>query len=863
MVKEIDNVDSISKKIKNAVDIILIILLAFLSIKKGGFYKNDNLEFNLIVTFIGTIYIIFFYIINILQKYIKKKYKVNSENVKNEKSLKIKFDIIEVLLLLLSLTYLLPIILNNYSNLADSIFEMIRYFNIYLIYVIVKKSENKKLHINALLVIIFMQCLLGIDGLANRYLLPILNKLNSGYLTSDNLTRMSGTIQYANVFSMLCILADVYVIDKLKNKSKLCLKNVVEYLGIFVFTSSIILAKSRVVLAILICYLIYIFISKKTKNKLYIFVNVLLSIIYTTIFMKLLLLNVNSAYLLTFIFYVLVIILYFFNNKIFMLLTKVKELVCKKIKNKRIIHITIIFFVCIYVVLAFCIKVPIKLDSNVNQNYVLRNIYNLDEEVLNEVSIKIKKDDADTRYKIEIFEVNDNFESNLVEKYNYYSTITDAFKFEYFPKEDIQNLMIKITCEKNSIQVLEILVNNQSNYIDYLLLPTDVVYRIEESLNGDSSLNDRLCFAKDSISLITLNIKNFFVGLGGEGFKNTYELVKSSNYHSTEVHNVYLQIFVESGVIGFCIFIALVIIALKKTKFDVIKLLLVIFCITSVFDLNFSYMLSMAIFALLLALLEEKELEKEEKSKDENKSKIKSKNKNKEKCLEIFEFFKVFGVGICGTTLVVILAKANIAYYMNVPKLDKTNTSFEQILDSVQKYEKRVTLDPYEVTYRYSLHLEYVKYLDILKSYLEEENNKINETNETSALSQSGKNIEFIVTEYKHVVQNMECNLLKMQKYDKVDVEVLTKVTDNIIEYFEIFVDEKYTFDKEAGYSYYLDIILQNIENLSNFEYDNEAKEASKSLYEYCYNKLIQLNLVNDSAVIEKYIDILNKKMVQ
>lgn len=853
MIEEKNNINIISKKIKKIVDFILIILLILLSIKKGGFYKTDSLEFNLIITFIGTVYIIYFYIINVLKKYIRKrKDKVDNENNKSykiQKNKKGKFDVIEILLLLLCFSYLLPIVFNNYSNLSDSIFEMIRYFNIYLIYVIVKKSDNKQLYINIFIFIAFVQCLLGIDGLANRYLLPLLNKINSGYLTSDNLARMSSTIQYANVFSLICILANIYVIDKLKNKSKITFQNLIEFFFIFVFTSSIILSESRIILAILIYYLTYILVSGNSSNKFFIGLSILLSIIYTTILMKLLLLNTNFTYLFTFSIYMFAIIIYVLFYENYDLMYKAKSYICQKVPNKKVIYIVIFFFTIIYMFLAISIKVPIKLNSNVNQNYVLRNIYNLDNVSENEISIKIEKNDEDSRYRIDIYEVNNNFESTLVQTYNYYDTITDTFKINYLPKEDFENLMVKITCQKNSIQILEILVNNKNNYIDYLFLPSDVVYRIRDTLSGDLSFKGRVYFIKDSISLINLNIKNFFFGLGGEGFKNTYETIKSSNYFSTEVHNVYLQIFVESGVIGFVIFVFLVTFIIKNYKLNNIKMLLYIFLVTSFFDLNFSYMFTMVIFTILLALLNEK---------DELKSEmIKNKIIKNEKNFNIFEFIKVAIVGLYGIGLVIVLTKSNVAYYMRLPKLNENNMSFEEISNSISKHEKRVYLDTYDTSYRYSLHLEYKKYLKLVELYIK----NMKEKNSSFYTKENGIDTELLQVEYKNIVGKMEENLLQMQKNDKYNSKVLIEVTNSFIEYIELIVDEKYTLDKEAGYNYYLNIIIENIEHINNLKYNNEAYEMANTLYEYCYNKLNMMVLSKDSKVINEYISILNEKL--
>ncbi|MBQ9013186.1 MAG: hypothetical protein IJ094_06435 [Bacilli bacterium] len=94
------------------IDYILVILLLILSLSKGGFYKSDILIFSVGLSIIGFIRIAVDFFIAIK----KQNY---------------KFDIIEILLLLLSVTYVLPIVFKNYADLNSSIFESIRYFNLF------------------------------------------------------------------------------------------------------------------------------------------------------------------------------------------------------------------------------------------------------------------------------------------------------------------------------------------------------------------------------------------------------------------------------------------------------------------------------------------------------------------------------------------------------------------------------------------------------------------------------------------------------------------------------------------------------------------------------------------------------------
>ena len=147
-------------------DYIVCCMLFILSIKKGGFYKSDTIFFNLVINIIA--------IISIIISYIKNK----------ECSIKNK---VGTLILFFSISYILPILLKNYSSLNDSIFEMIRYFNIYLIYSIVKNSNNKKIYVKSIICIAVFLVILGIDQIAKGYATNLLNSFNSGYFAFNDL----------------------------------------------------------------------------------------------------------------------------------------------------------------------------------------------------------------------------------------------------------------------------------------------------------------------------------------------------------------------------------------------------------------------------------------------------------------------------------------------------------------------------------------------------------------------------------------------------------------------------------------------------------------------------------------------------
>lgn len=707
--------------IRKIIDILVIIMLFIVSIKKGGFYKEDSIFFNLVITTIGLGYVIYSCYINYVKKAEKERCKT---------------DIVQVFLLLLSFSYALPITFKNYSSMNDSIHEMIRYFDVFLIYTLVKSSPHKKIYMIGIYIIIFVQCLIGIDGIANRYLEPLLKHINSGYLTSLDVTRMSGTIQYANVFALMCAICGLLVFNRIlkfvfNNESKkekiiLLIKFIAYNLFFIVYSSSIILSGSRYVIIMYICALILMLFTIKSNTKLLFLIQSVIIAVYTACINQAIATNLNSIYVYTIISYLVTVIIF---TIIYFILNNKKILETLGKKNFIVGTITIVLLL-LFILVGFRLKSKINISSFANENSISRNIYNLKLDEENKLSIKIKENEPLSRYKIEIFERNKNYETTLIQTYHYYSTISGKFEFNYTPEEDFKNLTVKVSVESGSIKVTEFKINRH-NLLNYMLLPSNIIYRLIDSLAGTTSGNDRILYAKDALKIITSSPKNFIFGVGGEGFNNMYESLKKEDYSSTEVHNIYLQMFVESGLIGISIFVASLVLLFKNTKNSVYRLSLILFLIHGFFDLDFSFMFSMSIFAILLALQKEKK-------------KVKKVN---EKLLILKDVTSI----LVGSVVLILLVRQNMAYYTKIPKFEE-KISLESQEKVILAYEKIIKLDGYDSSYRLNLNDEYLKYIELLKK--------------------STNNLDKI----DMVNEKINNNLQMITRYDKNNNKVMKKV---------------------------------------------------------------------------------------
>lgn len=693
------------------IDYILVILLVILSLSKGGFYKSDILIFTVGLSLISLIYL-------------------NIKFVLARKENKCKFDIVSFMLLLLFIAYLFPIILGNYADLDSSIFEAIRYFNLYLIYNIVKNSKNKKVYVYSIIFITILQCLLSVDATGNRYLEKILYSLGSGYLDMD-LKRMSGTLQYANVLSILCLISTILIFKYIKRKKNM-LKYSMLYILTFILLSTLILTGTRSVLILCISFFISILFLKRQNiiSILFAFIPLFILVgIYTSNYYSAML--SNKVY---YIFILYVVLCYIMSIVVYKLNEKyIRKYENIKLEKSYIIFISffiIFLFIILFTILSLNITKPLLVSSN-NQNDKETIILDDVKEGLNVIKFKVYSNEEDARYNIKLQSVDNENISKNIKEFNYTDNVSGQFEYEFYLSSDIKHLNMYIDCYKGKIKIDRLYLNDKIQKLEYVLISRNLIYRFKDLLNGSTSTSDRLMYYKDAFKIISKTAQNFVIGTGGEGFNNIYKQIQTKKYFSTEVHSSFLQIFVEAGIFGFLIIMSILIYIFINTKNNYYKLAFFVFIIHSFIDLDFSYMFMIAIFGIFLALFDYKE----------------SKTM-KNKYLNVIMY-----IVSCIASFIVLIICSNclIARNINIPQYDNESLDLERQKEIISKNNRRVSLDKYEYNYRKNLDKEYSIYLDML----------YNEGNNVS-----DEKVQCIVDS---IIKNLN-EILKNKKYDEEQI---------------------------------------------------------------------------------------------
>ena len=378
------------------------------------------------------------------------------------------------------------------------------------------------------------------------------------------------------------------------------------------------------------------------------------------------------------------------------------------------------------------------------------------------------------------------------------------------------------TLEKNNIKykkILNIVITAILVIITLLFInfkiESGIVNSISNYFRNFHSTKLRIVYYVDTLKLIIQSPLNVIFGLGGNAFRTMYETIQSRHYISLEVHSMFLQILLESGIIGLFSFLVAIVNIFKKCPDKKYKLLIAIVLIFAGFDVFFTYTFMMYILAIILAI-----------------PKLEEKNVNNiEKACNIVIFIGVF----------VITTMQCIAIFTEPVEVDNLNTNIEEQESIVKRCEIALKFDKYDVEYLKNYTRACSTYIEILEIkeelYGQDNSEKINDT-------------------INKIYSNTQ-NEIKYEKSNKYAIEDSVYYT---YKYVDQLVAINYAQKEVQGYETYLAQMLENIEKLRQ---EHSLNDYAMSVYSSCinqlYNKYSYVNSILNSDKIQKDLNALKE----
>ena len=214
------------EKIKNILEYVIIFLIFFVGIRKGGYYKEDSLVLVYIIQLVSLLHLIF-----------SDKVKLNY--------------VVGLALMSLSISYFLPIIFNNVASVSGALNIALRIYSMFLVYLVVLNSKNKEKYIKAIMYITLIYCILALDEISYKIFEIPLNFLGGGYI-EETTYRVSSVLQYANILGLLCLLSMIYISNILENRKNTNIKKVILSILFLFFTIVMLLTESKMILVLYI-----------------------------------------------------------------------------------------------------------------------------------------------------------------------------------------------------------------------------------------------------------------------------------------------------------------------------------------------------------------------------------------------------------------------------------------------------------------------------------------------------------------------------------------------------------------------------------------------------------------------------------
>lgn len=824
------------KKITGILDILICLLLFISALYKGAFYKEDSLFVSMVICMLGLVCLSVKIVLNIRD---------------NRKITKSKLETVtDICVMLMPVTYFLPVLFGKAASMESAIFETIRYVNFAIIYFIVRTTWDKKIYLTSIVIIGIILAILGIDEITYRAISELLEPLSITYLAESN-GKISATLQYANITGLFMLISCVIVqsklirnLPKLDNQTSTRFKLLViaELFSLILLQSAVLLTTSRMntllMIVITIIYSVYCAKTNKKKSALMLILMLFAAFLLVTSIDQYLLVQNNFMICFTYIITFLVIFACVMLSTRFRVVSNCNR---KKVTSNPKLLIILSVVASSVLVIALVTPTSLRVSDNTKEgNTVTRNIYtNLTDTMDLEINFDFNRNNT---FVLHLYEVDENFNKKIVITATESSLTDNMLSRKINLSETSESLLLEFIAIDSDVSIKEFKLNGKNITLSYKFIPDTMMFRLKDTLIKDSNNSLRFTYYKDALKLFN---ESKLIGIGGEGFKARYQEVQTESYISSEVHSAPLQILVESGILGcgaflvICMATCIIVFKLCKSKNEdamLYALVITTFIITSMFDLVFSFGIMIYLFGVILGLIigeyERENISPKDKYELDNKS-ILGMLKIGALSISLMAVFLVtlYSVNIYRASMIIV-PEAND----EVDGTDELDASYKR----VGLFENKVALDKYNVSYLSSLLSAYDTHIALLNDIY---------------LNTQDENERFLLkTEINnYIVRQKEIadNIIEYEYYNKYAIDAVARC------YFKRYISYANIFNTnfkndEIAYVFYLGYAIKLTDRITQIGKVNTlAHNLAYNIYsEYLpiietHNKIINSDMLN------------------
>lgn len=783
--------------IKKVILVLMTLIFFGMFLTKGAYFKEDAICFNFLliissVAFLG---------VNI--------YKI----FKQKTNIKLKF--LDMAVVIYSLSYLMPIIFKQTVALSDAIQMSIKYLGFACSYFAFKElfKENDRyimLVANIFVIISTIFCIFGLDELSIKAFEPLLKQIGTSYASAE--FRLSSIFQYANV-SAIFIALSIFVTVYLALNVKKIYGKIIYISIVYLQFMCLLLTQSRTTIILFIVIatlLIWLIKDKFIRNKL--FTMHTFTIVYSSIFFAVIyqFVKMQTRWQVILLFVISCAIYTFITTYMHLFMKEFKDIIRSK-KYITIYTISIISVIVILAIIVFSLKTSLLVTDEVKRKVKINTIDNLNINV--ELASLEKCKDIDIN--INLLDKNHNIISQ--EHLDKTNVVNNKINKQITKNNKIKYVEFELNVIEGSYIIDNINVNKKNLTLEYVLLPYDLVSKVQDVFIGSSSFAERLTYYKDGLNF---SKNNLLVGTGGQTFRNAYQSFQSRPYISSESHSYPLDILLNTGLIGLLSYLTIIIYVgykiSKKIKLEnnlksiVLFGMFILLILHSIIDLDFSYNIILFIFSAILALIEDDKV--------------------------IYEVKNNYIVIIVASVVIIAYAfvstKIFIANSIYLSVKDNEKISLE---DMVNKIKVARVLNKYDLDIQ-------IEEININEKYKIELKTKLKENN-------VNKNIFSEIENVLDRLKNTSNDMSKYNPYNKKAYEEIAKVyIRNFMNFAQFSNDDDYNKELEPSFNVIDKIVSVGELNSNNYH-------IAVMLWNSIYTQLSQIQKQDPSFGLNKSID--------